>query len=67
MSHNLWASLRESLILLHANYKSPVQLVLPRSLISAFVDRFLQILMAKLASCEISILEMALEASGRLI
>ena len=49
------ASARENLSSGLANNKGAEQSALPRRLISAFVIRFLEIIIFKLASCKISI------------
>ena len=51
----LWASLPENMILLHTNIKGGDQPAHPCSLIGIFINHSLEGIVAKLATCDISI------------
>ena len=53
---SIWTSLRENLNELCANNKGADQTAYPRSLISAFVIRSLEIILPKLDTCNVSVI-----------
>ena len=62
--HYLWATARENLTLLHVTNKVADQPAHPRSLISAIAIRLLESMIAKVATCKLSIFLLVAEQTG---